>query len=531
MLYRTGFPRCRSTATAVLLAVFCAAGIAAQERVRHADGRTLVPGLPTSTPEAQGMDSRRLAEGIDYLLANKYDYRVHGAVVIRNGRVVVDARFYPFARGERHDLASVNKSLMAILVGIAIEDGHLGLHDRLLDFFPDKTIANVDGRKEAITIEHLLAMRAGFECDPTNSEATLTAMTLSPDWVQFALDLPMAEEPGHTWVYCSPNVHLLSAILERATGTDTVEFARRHLFRHLAIGDLQWLRDPQGLARGWGDLHLGTTDMAKLGQLYLDGGSWYGRPIVSRSWTEAATTTPPGMEPPAGWPEGDGYGYLWFFGPDFVSAEGRAGQLVFVFPDDEVVIALNAGGGIGTEGSAVVWEFFNSYVRGAIVSEQPLAPNPDGLADLQAAIAAAALSDEGPPQPVPPPPQTQWMISGRTYQLDPNPSLITTMRLTFSGVSDEARFEATLPEMAGGPVLDAQVGLDGVSRFSPARHGCPAAVKGGWETDNQFVVLIDEIGLITYWRISLTFVDDRVGVQMDCLAGEEPSWTFEGTAQ
>lgn len=528
MVPRTNFLTYVLCIAATIMASSYSVEVAGQTRVRRTEGRAFTPRFPSSTPEAQGMDSLRLTEGIGFLLANKDEYRVHGAVVIRNGKVVLDAQFYPFARGEKHDIASVNKSLTSTLVGIAIDHGYLsGVDDRILDFFPDLSVANLDSRKEAITIEHLLSMRAGFDCDPSNSEATLTAMTLSANWVQYALDLPMAEEPGQTWVYCSPNVHLLSAILERATGMDTFEFAQRHLFRPLAINDLQWLRDPQGVPRGWGDLHLGTMDMAKLGQLYLDNGIWFGRQIVSPSWTDAATSPPAGIEPPAGWPVGEGYGYLWYFGPDLMSAEGRGGQLVFVYPDDSLVIALNAGG-YGT--TPVVREFFDSYVRGAIRSDYPLQPNPDGVAALQSAVNGVALSDEGPAQSVPPLPETAGIVTGHTYLLDPNPSLLTTMRLTFSD-DDEALFEVTLPEMGGGPELNIRVGLDGVSRFSPGRHGRTLAAKGWWESENRFVAQVDEIGLITLWRFTLVFVDDRLYVQMDCLNGGEPSFTFEGIAQ
>jgi len=517
-------------AVAALLAWSVPSESSAQSRVRRSDGRALTPGLPSSTPEAQGMDSVLLAEGIDFLASNKDDYRVHAAVVIRNGHVVLDARFYPFAREELHDIASVTKSLTATLVGIAIDHGYLSVDDRVVGFFPDLDIANNGGRKRSMTIGHLLGMRAGFECDPSNSEATLTAMTLSPDWVQFAIDLPMDESPGRTWVYCSPNAHLLSAILERATGADTFEFAQQHMFRPLGITDLQWLRDPQGVPRGWGDLHLGTMDMAKLGQLYLDGGSWLGREIVSPDWIDAATSAPPGTDPPAGWPAGEDYGYLWYLGPDLMSAEGRGGQLVFVYPNDHLVIALNAGGG-GAGSSAVIRTFFDSYVRGAIQSEGPLSPNPAGAALLNSAVDEAALSDEGPAQPVPALPTMASTVSGVTYDLEPNPSLISTVRVTFTGNDDEALFEAELPELGGGPELEIRVGLDDVSRFSPGRFGLPLAAKGLWVSDDRFMVRLDEVGLITLWRYTLRFVGNRVFIDMDCLAGGEPSWSFEGVAR
>jgi CubicO group peptidase (beta-lactamase class C family) len=251
-----------------------------------------MPSIPHySTPEEEGMDSTTLAAGVDYLLANRETDRIHSVVVIRNDRVILDARFYPYSREWRHDLASVTKSVTSTLIGIAIDRGLIaGVNARVLDFFPNHTIANLDGRKRRMRLKHLLSMRSGFECDPTNSEATLTEMTGSSDWVQFTLDLPMAEEPGETRVYCSPNVHLLSAILEQATGMSTLAFAEQVLFRPLGINDIMWLTDPQGIQRGWGDLHLKPTDMIKLGYLHLNRGNLLGRQIVSSWWADEATT-------------------------------------------------------------------------------------------------------------------------------------------------------------------------------------------------------------------------------------------------
>ena len=255
---RFPYRRCIGLLMAVVAMASANPGIAAEsapeiavQTARPTSGR-VVPSIPHySTPEEQGMSSTTLAAGVDYLLANRETYRIHSVVVIRDDRVVLDARFYPYSREWRHDLASVTKSVTSTLIGIAIDQGLIaGVNARVLDFFPDHTIANLDGRKRRMRLKHLLSMRSGFECDPTNSEATLTEMTGSPDWVQFTLDLPMAEEPGETRVYCSPNVHLLSAILERATGMSTLAFAEQVLFKPLGISDVMWLTDPQGVHRG-----------------------------------------------------------------------------------------------------------------------------------------------------------------------------------------------------------------------------------------------------------------------------------------
>ena len=107
------------------------------------------------------MDSGALAEGIDFLISNRETYRIHSVVVIRNDHVVLDAGFYPFLPEWGHDIASVTKSVTSTLVGIAIDKGYLdGVDSRVLDFFPDYTVANLNPRKRRMTLEHLLTMRS-----------------------------------------------------------------------------------------------------------------------------------------------------------------------------------------------------------------------------------------------------------------------------------------------------------------------------------------------------------------------------------
>jgi len=489
--------------------------------------RRAVPSIPPySTPVEQGMGSNTLAEGIDFLIENRETYRVHSVIVIRGDRVVLDARFYPFSREWKHDIASVTKSLTSTLVGVAIDEGYLdGVDLRVLDFFPDQTVANRDARKERMTLEHLLTMRSGFECDPTNSEATLTEMTSSADWVQFALDLPMADEPGQRRVYCSPNVHLLSAILERATGVSTLDFARQYLFKPLGIFDVEWLIDPQDIHRGWGDLHLKPLDMTKLGSLYLNQGRWFGRQLVSSWWTEKATIGA-GQHVP-GWPAGEGYAYLWYYTPDYYYASGRGGQLVYVFPEEDLVIGLNAGDGIG-DFYSITSEFLGTWVLGAIESQGPLPPDPDGVALLASRVAEAAASNEGPPEAVGALPAMALAISGQTYALDDNIYGLSELRLTFPG-GDDATLEVGLPELGGGPVIAIQVGLDNVSRFSPGRHGVMTTAKGSWVSDSHFSAIVDELALINLWQWDLYFDGGTVTFQLESLAGGELPATVTGT--
>ena len=212
---------------------------------------------------------------------------IDSLTVIRNGSMLLDATFYPYNGMTVHKLASVTKSVMTTLIAIAANQGKLRLDQPMLEYFPDRTIANLDGRKEHITVRHLAGMANGFQSGCFDrDEQTLDAMRANPDWVQAALDRKVIHEPGSSFCYDSPGMHLLSAILQQATGMTALDFARQNLFEPLGIRNVVWESDPQGYSHGWGDLYLTPGDAAKIGYLWLNSGVWEGKQIVPAAWVE-----------------------------------------------------------------------------------------------------------------------------------------------------------------------------------------------------------------------------------------------------
>ena len=201
----------------------------------------LAAGLPSSMPEGQGFDSGKLAEVLRAV--KESGQPVHSLLVVLRGNVVLDANFYPYD-GSLHDVASVTKSVTTSLIGIADGEGLLDLDAAMLSFFPGRTVANRDDRKERITVRQLTQNLSGLACVGYPDEVTLEQMAASDDFVQFTLDLPMSHEPGTHFDYCSPGMHLLSAILQQAAGRTALDFAREKLFAPLGIADVAWDDDP-----------------------------------------------------------------------------------------------------------------------------------------------------------------------------------------------------------------------------------------------------------------------------------------------
>ncbi len=469
-------------------------------QVKAKTSHTLSNDWLTSTPEEQGFDSAKAAEGL--LKIKENGTLIHSLMVIRNDVVILDAYFYPYDGSTYHDLASVTKSVMTTLIGIAADQGKLDLDDPMLSFFPDRAIANRDERKEKITVRHLASMSSGLECDPMTDEITMNEMRSSEDWVQFALDRRVVREPGTDFMYCGLNMHLLSAILQEATGMSAREFAQQNLFGPLGITNVYWPADPQGITHGWGDLCLQPHDMANLGSLFLHQGEWDGEQIVSREWIASAL-----QSHMKGTGKIEDYGYGWWIGqpenePEFL-ATGNGGQKIKVYPRLKLIVVMTGGGFEYSE--------IEPYLLAAMSDmEKSLSPNPAGVASLNAALNAIA---QGPkPEPVPPLPATAKAISGETYVFESNRIGIESVRLDFDQ-STEAIIQLKVANEPGPRMIG--VGLDGVYRSS--RAGRPIIARGSWSDAQTFSIDYNEGPGLAAYTFRLRFDGDKLVLEISGL--------------
>lgn len=457
-----------------------------------------VQGWRSSTPEEMGFDSEKIAAGLQAIQQN--GTRIHSLMIVQDGAVVLDAYFYPYDGTIYHDLASVTKSVMTTLIGIAADQGKLDLDQPVLSFFPERTIANRDPRKERMTVRHLASMTSGLSCTPEDNERTLREMWASPDWVQFVLDRKMMAEPGKRFIYCSPGMHLLSAVLQKATGMTALEFARENLFAPLGIQEVYWPADGQSVTHGWGDLCLRPADMARLGLLFLNQGSWEGRQVVSRQWVQEATR----KQSATGGSRGEDYGYGWWIGRAHKEAEflaaGNGGQKIKVYPNLKLMIVTTGGG--------FEYDEIEPYLLPAILDRGKAWPaNPEGQKQLAAVL--AGLVEPPAAEPAPALPAIAGEVSGQTYRFEANELGLRVMRLDFNNPS-----EATLRlEMANeaSPRL-AGVGLDG--RFRPSQQGPPTMARGQWTAQNTFVIEYNEGPGFAVFTIKIVFEGERLVLEL-----------------
>ncbi len=254
-----------------------------------------------------------------------------------------DPAWHPYYHGsELHSMQSVSKTVSSIIMGIAVTRGDFkaGLDTPLLKYFDVTKVKNVDERKRRITLRHVLTMSTGLDWneevaydDPKNDASLMEA---TDDWVQYAIDRPMAQEPGKVFNYSSGVSELLAYIFWKETGQDIEKYGEKYLFTPLGM-DHFWKRSPMGVVDTEGGLFLRTTDLAKIGYLYLHDGTWEGQQIVSKDWVKQSLA--PFIEAE----EGFKYGYKWWLLPRMDRqgyiwmARGFGGQRLMVFPDENLI--------------------------------------------------------------------------------------------------------------------------------------------------------------------------------------------------
>jgi CubicO group peptidase (beta-lactamase class C family) len=276
-------------------------------------------------------------------------------LVVRHGLLVQESYFGGHGRDDLNDVRSVTKTVMAMLVGIAVDRGLFGLDSTLGDLLP-ASLATLDAGKQAITVRNLLTMSSGFTWSESGAVGYSDWIT-APDQIRYLTDRALARTPGSTFNYNSAAVHLLSVILATKSGMSTPQFADRYLFGPIGIARRQWEPVSGGFVNGGAGLDLRARDLARLGQLMLqDGMSGFTR-VLPAGWMLEATRSRYDWSGTAGPLRDTNYGYpTWIerAGPHpAFFAWGYGGQFIYVVPDlDLVVVATTNWSGLGSTAAA-----------------------------------------------------------------------------------------------------------------------------------------------------------------------------------
>lgn len=305
-------------------------------------------------PEDQGVDPAVLDD-----VHETFDsFPLLASVIVRNGYIVDEYYKDGYDENSVFVLNSASKSVTSALIGIAIDMGIIsGVDVPLSQYFP-QVLEKDNEYWQDITIFHLLTHTSGIDMSDT---ADWYDWRASENWVQYILDRHITSRPGTVFNYSTGNTHLLSAVLQQASGMTLEEFGKRYLFDPMGMESAGISTDAQGISDGGNGVSMNIYDMAKFGMLFLNEGEWQGEQLVSSEWVEESITVQFVRDSGSA-----DYGYQWWvrtFGDNDYHAyfaQGHGGQYIFVVPEIQLVIAFTSN----YEGATgVYWRLVNQIVN------------------------------------------------------------------------------------------------------------------------------------------------------------------------
>jgi len=491
-------------------------------------GQPVPHNLPRSTPESQGVSSEVLNKLFDAMDASEIEF--HSVMVLRNGFVIGEGWWNPYAPQYKHTLHSLSKSFTSAAVGLAINEGHFTIESQVISFFPELLPKDVSPNLAAMKVKHLLTMTTGH--------ATDAGLLGGPNpWAQNFLNAPIVHEPGTFYVYNTAATYMLSAIVQKTTGQKVFDFLTPRLFVPLKIEGADWEVSPQGINTGGFGLRIRTEDIASFSQLYLNKGDWRGKQLIPQAWVEASTkkqwtfTSNPfgGTKPQAedDWQQGYGYQF-WRTQHNGFRSDGLYGQFGIVLPDEQTVVAITEES-FNTQGSLnFVWDILvpglqKDTLPAADAAQQALKTR---TKNLQIKFPAAGITS----------PITANM-SGKTFILDDNALGAKTVTFNFGKNSGDF----TVDYGQGGRKLSF-----GMNKWDKVKNGRPTnaqlpfpvgglpdvasevAVKATWKDANTLFMDIRPVETVTSDSMTCTFTDNTVKLAfLHSVAKDNPTKVHE----
>lgn len=338
-------------------------------------------GWPTSTFKEAGMDKKPIADLIDNVILKTADSindpYIHGFLIARSGKLVLEEYFHGYHRDKPHDTRSASKSLASVLVGAAIQAGlplaeETPVMQTILNRNEHET-ASKDQLKNKIRLHHLLSMSSGLDCDDGNSsspgnEDVMQSQDKQMNWYRYTMDLAMVRGPGEKAVYCSGGMNLVGAVLSRSTGKTIEELLFELIAVPLQIKHYYLNIAPNGQPYLGGGIYWKPRDFMKLGQLILNGGTWNGHRILSQAFSKKSISAIHPMR-------NKEYGYAWWttkypYQEKTVTAffaAGNGGQIVMGIPELDLLIAFYAGNYSHKTAFRIQQEFIPKYILPSVL--------------------------------------------------------------------------------------------------------------------------------------------------------------------
>ncbi len=313
--------------------------------------RTSIPDLPPVSVEEAGFSQDSL-DALDRYIDSHEQNDFRGLTIIKDHKVVIEYFYNNTERADIIDIRSAGKSLTALLLGIAIEDGLVkDIEQNVYSFFSKEKYPQLNEELKEVKIKHLLSMSSGLDADSDDWKTPGNAGQWMDknDWVSYILSIPLKRKPGESWVYADINSALIGAIIEETSGMSLNDYAKEKVFTPLGIKKYYWYTNPSNQTVASGTLYLSTLDFAKLGVLVANEGKWANQEIIPADYIQQVITskTFEGQKSRTIW---DAYGMLWYKRQatirdekvDYIWASGNGGNHLIVVPAEKLVIALTS---------------------------------------------------------------------------------------------------------------------------------------------------------------------------------------------
>mgnify|MGYP000945956073 CR=1 FL=1 len=297
---------------------------------------------------------------------------IKSLIVLKDGRIIKEKYWHGGGAVKPHDVRSVTKSVVGLLIGIAIDNGFIMSEEDSIGKYLKQVYPDIKEQYTSIKIKHLLTMSGGFSGNELANPPEYNSWITSPSQVNYVLSKAIINQPGLKFAYSSGALHLLSVILSVSTKMSTHAFAKYYLFDPLGIPLNYWETDKQGYNNGGAGLNVSPYDMIKIGYLILNRGEYEGKQIVSKEWIDK--TTQLRISTNNAQPYGPSYGYCLWTGQNdkgnYAFANGYGGQFIVVCPGlNLVVTATNEWNNVNSSNANSNWMKTLDLIMKKIVTE------------------------------------------------------------------------------------------------------------------------------------------------------------------
>ncbi len=453
------------------------------------------------TPESCGIDSRDLLKFVEGMEDMPEIKETHGFMLIRHGKLLTEGWFAPYTEDMPHILYSDTKTFVQLAIGFMVQEGLVNIEDKISDYFKDKLTEKTSEHNKNLIVRHLLMMATGHIGQKAHQSDGFT--DLSVDKVKEFFETDNYIEPGKEFQYENIASYVLSNLVTRLTGKNVVEYLKPRFLDPLNITVDSYSTDSAGNCIGYSGFRIKLEALAKIGQFFLNGGTWEGKQLLSKEWCDSAMAKHTDCTGPCGTDWNQGYCWqMWRGRYNTARLCGAYGQMCVIAPDYDLIFATNSGANYNRL-QYILDNFYENVLLK--IKDEPLEENPIGNIKLENKISKLSLTNKFAPVS----PRANY-ISGREFKFEKAGRYEAVKlefescvcKVTLSGDS-KISFDAGLTEPKETFIEDG-----GFVSIDPYDHGIYSA-SAYFDKDDIFKVTVRILGTVTIVKLEV-YPDDSV---------------------